>query len=30
VNFYKNEKKLKVINAEGSMDEVYQSLLAAI
>ena len=30
VDFYKSESKLKVINAEGSMDEVYQSLLAAV
>ena len=30
VDFYKSENKLKVINAEGSMDEVYQSLLATI
>jgi adenylate kinase len=30
VDFYKNENKIKVVNAEGSMDEVYQSLLAAI
>jgi adenylate kinase len=29
-DFYKSENKLKVINAEGSMDEVYQSLLTAI
>jgi adenylate kinase len=29
-DFYKSENKLKVVNAEGSMDEVYQSLLTVI